>query len=62
MSVIVTISKVLAEDWATDEQFATMSDNEIAALVLEDLIEFADGADWTIERVVVMHRPGQVTA
>ena len=50
MSVIVTISKVLAEDWATDEQFATMSDNEIATLVLEDLIEFVDGADWTIER------------
>jgi hypothetical protein len=52
MSVIVTISKVLAEDWATDEQFATMSDNEIATLVLEDLIKFVDGADWTVERAV----------
>jgi len=48
--VTLTISKRLDEDWATEEQFDGMPDAEVAALVKEDLYEFADGADWTVTR------------
>lgn len=46
----VTISNALGSLWATPEQLSSMTDLQIVALVREDLIEFVDDADWTVER------------
>ena len=48
--VRITITNKLNSLWATDEQFSDMSDEEIVALVREDMLEFANDATWTIER------------
>ena len=46
----ITITNNLTSLWATDEQFADMPDEEIVALVREDMLEFANDATWTVER------------
>ena len=48
--ITVTITKKLDSFWATDEQFAEMSDSEIIDLLMEDLWEVVDKATWTIQR------------
>ena len=46
----VTITKELDDTWDTPENLAAMSDDEVIALVMEDLVEFADCASWSVER------------
>ena len=50
MSVTVTVRKRLDALWATDDQFAAMSDEHIVDLCLADPYELTNGAQWTIER------------
>jgi len=46
----VTITQKLGSLWATPEQLAEMSDEEIVEMIQEDLLEFVDGATWSVER------------
>ena len=49
--VVVTVTKELDNDfWATPEQFAEMTDQDVVDLVKEDVIAFLDGACWTVDR------------
>ena len=50
MKVTVVCTKTLGDLYATPEQFAEMDDDDIINLVLEDLPEFIDGAEWTVQR------------
>ena len=50
MPLTVTVSNQLGEWWATDEQLAEMSDEEIVELIGEDTLAFLDGAVWAVER------------
>jgi hypothetical protein len=46
----ITITKELDEMWATPEEFAQMSDQEIVDLCLEDQIAILDNATWSVDR------------
>jgi len=50
MSVTVTVTKELDSLWASSEQFKNMTDEQIVALVREDLSEFVDRATWEVRR------------
>lgn len=50
MSVTITITKTLDDDWAGEKTFAQMSDAEILELVQEDIHELVNGACWLVER------------
>ena len=47
----VTITKTLDDNWATPEQFASMCDAQIIAMIQEDISAFLDGACWEVERL-----------
>jgi len=46
----ITIQKQLEDFWATPEEFAAMSDEDIIELCREDLLELIDGATWLVTR------------
>ncbi|MDD1678711.1 MAG: hypothetical protein LUO93_05955 [Methanomicrobiales archaeon] len=48
--ITITITKILGLPWATDEEFAEMSDEEIIELILEDIPELLDCAIFEVER------------
>lgn len=48
MKIIIT--KELDSDWATPEQFAEMTEEQIVELCMEDTLELLHGAQWTVER------------
>ena len=50
MPTTVTITKVLDDDWITDDQATEATDQDIVELVMEDLFEFADGAKFSVKR------------
>jgi hypothetical protein len=50
VSITVTITKTLDSLWAEAEALAAMTDEEIVRLCREDLIEFADKAEWVVRR------------
>ena len=50
MKITVTVSNELGPLWATPEQFAELSDQEIVELIQEDVTLFLDGASWTVDR------------
>ena len=53
MRIFVTITKELDDTWTgTADDFLGMTDAEIVALVKEDLVQFVDGASWTVTREV----------
>lgn len=48
MKIIITAE--LDGLWATHEQFAMMSDEEIVEMAREDLYQLVDGATWLVVR------------
>ena len=50
MKIVVTVSGELKDLWATEEQFAVMSDAEIVELIQEDVTVFLEDASWTVTR------------
>ena len=46
----VVVKKRLDGDWATEEEFAAMTDAEIIELIFEDLSEFVREATWEVVR------------
>jgi hypothetical protein len=50
VEMTITITKELDEMWATPEEFAQMSDQEIVDLCLEDQIAILDNATWSVDR------------
>jgi hypothetical protein len=50
MLTTVTITKTLDDTWAEPGQLDALSDTEILSLVKEDIVEFVDGACWSVER------------
>ena len=46
----VTLTNELGLLWATPEEFAAMTDEQVWDMIREDLSEFADGCECTIER------------
>ena len=49
MKVKVIIDKDVT-DWASEEQWQSMDDDEVITLLNEDLLELMDGSKWTIIR------------
>jgi hypothetical protein len=50
MRVSVTVTKELEDFWATEEQFASMSDAQVIELIQEDVTALLEGASWTVTR------------
>jgi hypothetical protein len=48
--IVVTLRARLAPYWATAEEFAGMTDEQIIELVQEDVIALLDDCDWSVER------------
>lgn len=50
MSVTVVITQTLDDFYATDEEFAEMSNEQIIELAKEDVHGLMDGANWQVVR------------
>ena len=48
--ITITITKTLDDTWAEPGQLDALSDIEILSLVKEDIVEFVDGACWSVDR------------
>jgi len=48
--ITITITKTLDDIWAKPGQLEALSDTEILSLVKEDIVEFVNGACWSVER------------
>lgn len=51
MKIRVTATTILSNLWASEEQLSSLEDDEIIALVGEDLTEFINEASWRVERI-----------
>ena len=50
MPVSIRIEGVLGDDWATEEDFAGMSDEEVIELMNEDITAFLEEVKITVMR------------
>jgi hypothetical protein len=47
---VIVVTQTLDDLWATPEDFAGLSDNEIIELIHEDISAFLEDAAWEIKR------------
>lgn len=48
--ITITITKTLDDSWASDKEFAEMSDEDIINLCLEDSSELLNNSSWEVIR------------